>query len=159
MGYDGTADISAEQRNRRREIRFRTAYNAQKQVRAHLPMPTIGCDVWIGDNVMIKRAVTIGHGAVLAAASVVTKDVPPYAIVGGVPAKVIRYRFDEKLIGRFLRAEWWRCAAPDLDELPVSDPDRFLDAFENEMAAGRIRFWEPIIPTLQEFLMSVEGHG
>lgn len=54
----------------------------------------VGSDVWIGKNALIKAGVTIGHGAVIAMGSVVTKDVAPYAIVGGVPAKLIRFRFD-----------------------------------------------------------------
>lgn len=67
----------------------------------------IGHDVWIGTNVTIFRKVTIGHGAIIAAGAVVTKDVPPYAIVGGLPAKVIRYRFDEKTIEKLLALRWW----------------------------------------------------
>ena len=58
----------------------------------------IGDDVWIGMDATILSGVTIGQGAVIAAGSVVVKDIPPYAIVGGNPAKVIKYRFDEKTI-------------------------------------------------------------
>lgn len=67
----------------------------------------IGHDVWIGRDVTILSSVNIGNGAVIAAGAVVTKDVPPYAIVGGVPAKVIRYRFDEETIEKLLALEWW----------------------------------------------------
>lgn len=67
----------------------------------------IGNDVWIGGNVVILPGVHIGDGAVLAAGAVVTKDVEPYAIVGGVPAKVIKYRFDENTIDKFLKIKWW----------------------------------------------------
>lgn len=67
----------------------------------------VGNDVWIGDSVKIMAGVTIGDGAVLATGSVVTKDVPPYAIVGGVPAKVIKYRFSEEDIGFLLNLKWW----------------------------------------------------
>lgn len=67
----------------------------------------IGNDVWICDNVFIKSGVTIGDGAVVGAGAVVVKDVPPYAIVGGVPAKVIRYRFDETIIAELLELKWW----------------------------------------------------
>ena len=67
----------------------------------------IGNDVWIGTHAIILSGVTIGDGAVIAAGSVVTKDVPPYAIVGGNPAKLIRFRFDEPLRQALLRIAWW----------------------------------------------------
>lgn len=67
----------------------------------------IGNDVWIGEHVYILGGVTIGSGAVIALGSVVTKDVPPYAIVAGVPARIIRYRFDEDTIAKLLNDSWW----------------------------------------------------
>jgi acetyltransferase-like isoleucine patch superfamily enzyme len=69
--------------------------------------PTIGSDVWIGSNVTVLQGVTVGHGAVIAAGAVVTRDVPPYAIVGGVPAKVIRYRFQPEVVRELLALSWW----------------------------------------------------
>jgi acetyltransferase-like isoleucine patch superfamily enzyme len=68
---------------------------------------TIGHDVWIGAEVMIMDGVTIGNGAVVAARAVVTRDVPPYAIVGGVPARLIRYRFDEETVEKLESLQWW----------------------------------------------------
>jgi len=67
----------------------------------------IGHDVWIGANAIVIDGVKIGSGAIVAAGSVVTKDVPPYAIVGGVPAKIIRYRFEHETIKKLLELKWW----------------------------------------------------
>lgn len=67
----------------------------------------IGNDVWIGADVSIKAGVTIGDGAVVATRSHVIKDVPPYAMVGGNPAKLIKYRFDKEYIDQFLKLKWW----------------------------------------------------
>jgi len=68
---------------------------------------TIGNDVWIGTDVIVVDGVTIGDGVIIGAGSVVTKDIPPYAIVGGVPAKIIRYRFNNNEIKRLLEIKWW----------------------------------------------------
>lgn len=67
----------------------------------------IGNDVWMGYDTLIMPGVKIGHGAIIAARAVVTKEVPPYAIVGGNPAQIIRFRFDEKTIERLLKLSWW----------------------------------------------------
>ena len=68
---------------------------------------TIGCDVWIGRQCIIMDGVTIGDGAIVATGAVVTKDVPPFAIVGGVPAKVIKYKFPQEVIDRLEAIQWW----------------------------------------------------
>lgn len=67
----------------------------------------IGHDVWIGSEAMIMPGVQVGDGAVIASRAVVTRDVPPYAIVGANPAKLIRYRFDDALVGKLLEMQWW----------------------------------------------------
>ena len=67
----------------------------------------IGNDVWIGYEAVILAGVTIGDGAIIGTRAVVTKDVPPYSIVGGIPAKSIRKRFDDETIVELLRLKWW----------------------------------------------------
>ena len=67
----------------------------------------IGNDVWIGYEAVILSGVTIGDGAIIGTRAVVTKDVPPYTIVGGVPAKPIRNRFDDTTIAKLLELKWW----------------------------------------------------
>ncbi|MFN8580653.1 MAG: CatB-related O-acetyltransferase [Gemmatimonadaceae bacterium] len=76
----------------------------------------VGHDVWIGYGATIMPGVTIGDGAIVATASVVTRDVPPYAIVGGNPAAVVRYRFDEGTIARLQSLRWWDWDAATITE-------------------------------------------
>lgn len=74
----------------------------------------IGHDVWIGSHVMIMDGITIGTRAVVGTGSVVTKDIPPYAIVAGVPARIIRYRHPESIIEELLKSEWWNMKYEEL---------------------------------------------
>ncbi|HPR92761.1 MAG: CatB-related O-acetyltransferase [Syntrophomonadaceae bacterium] len=67
----------------------------------------IGNDVWIGTNAVILRGVTVGDGAVIGAGAIVTRDVPPYAIVTGVPAKVLKYRLSQEQIEKLMKIKWW----------------------------------------------------
>lgn len=73
----------------------------------HVGPVVIGNDVWIGANVLILDGVAVGDGAIIAAGAVITQNVAPYAIVGGVPGKVIRYRFSPTIVQRFLELKWW----------------------------------------------------
>ena len=89
----------------------------------------VGHDVWIGRNAIIMDGVTIGTGAVVGAMAVVTKDVPPYAIVVGVPARIIRYRFDENTIKRLLESRWWDYPESFIaNELKFDDIEQCLEA-------------------------------
>lgn len=91
----------------KRWVQHNMGFNEYKQV-------NIGNDVWIGSRAMVMGGVTIGDGAVIAAGAVVTKDVPPYAVVGGVPAKIIRYRFDEHVIAKLTAMKWWNAKESDI---------------------------------------------
>ena len=83
-----------------------TKFFEDNEVLEYVPV-TIGSDVWIGAEAIVLDGVTVGDGAVIASNAVVTVDVAPYTIVGGVPAKVIRRRFDQDMVDFLLRARWW----------------------------------------------------
>ncbi len=93
------------------------------------PPPVIEHDVWIGAHARILPGVRIATGAVVAAASVVTRDVAPYEIVAGNPARVVRRRFSDEVVRALLDSEWWRYQFTDFVGLPFDDPARFLDGF------------------------------
>ena len=88
----------------------------------------IGNDVWIGERVSIKAGVRIGHGAVIGMGSVVTKDVPDYAIVAGNPARIIRMRFSEPIIRGLLKMQWWKMPDDELRRIGplIPDPEALL---------------------------------
>ena len=92
---------------------------------------TIGNDVWIGARVFIRDGVKIGDGALIAAGAVVTSDVPEYAIMGGVPAKLIRHRFSEDVVQQLLELKWWNWDELRLREaqtqLAQTDVNAFLE--------------------------------
>lgn len=87
----------------------------------------LGNDVWVGSHALINGGVHIGNGACVAAGAVVVKDVPPYTIVGGVPAKVIRYRFPENVITKLLELRWW--------DMPEEEIKTHLPFFQKENIA------------------------
>lgn len=105
MDKVSTSPVFYDSDNIFKSYKFIKVFNSVKQ-----PFTTIGNDVWIGDSAFIRAGVTIGDGAVIGAHSVVTKDVPPYAIVAGVPANVIKYRFDEETIKILQESNWFNWA-------------------------------------------------
>ncbi len=100
-------------------------------------------DAWIGGGVLLRPGITIGYGAVVAAGSVVVKDVPPFAIVGGNPARLIRYRFDEDTIQRIIDMAWWRFHVRDFAGLDMSDVHVFLDQLGDRIEQGNIAEYCP----------------
>lgn len=89
---------------------------------------SIGSDVWIGEGCFIKAGVRIGHGAVVGMGSVVTRDVPDYAIVAGNPAKLIRMRFEQRIIDGLLELQWWNMPDEELRRIGplIPDPEALL---------------------------------
>ena len=100
----------------------------------------IGNDVWIGLNVILMDGVNIGDGSIIAAGSVVTKNVPPYSIVGGVPAKLIKMRFDNDTINVLQNSKWWENDPEEiiskLRDLVGAD----LDQLKNKLALKKIKW-------------------
>ena len=118
------------------------------------PQTVVGNDVWIGRNVTILQGVTVGHGAVIGAHSVVTKDVEPYSIVAGLPARTIRKRFDEKTISRLLALQWWDYdLASARERLPYDNIEAFI-----QLLSGMIDRDEVALLDVMKVVMSnVEG--
>jgi len=98
----------------------------------------IGSDVWIGMDCTIMSGITIGHGVVIAAGSVISKDVPPYSIVGGVPSKIIKKRFDDNIIEELLDSKWWQL------------PDDFLNSHKDLLFSRNIEGFLSIIKNINK---------
>jgi acetyltransferase-like isoleucine patch superfamily enzyme len=115
----------------------------------------VGHDVWLGAGCFVKRGVRIGNGAVVAAHAVVTRDVEPYAIVAGTPAKPLRKRFSDRVIDRMERVAWWQYdLAPFKDTFDWRDAGAALDAIERLVDARRVT---PFRPDAWELLRQIPG--
>ena len=105
---------------------------------------TIGHDVWIGGGATIRRGVKIGHGVIISGNAFVTKDVPPYAIVAGLPAQHMRFRFERDVIERLLQLRWWRFDINDLAGVAFDDIDSAINEIEDREAYW-VDFRDPAI--------------
>jgi acetyltransferase-like isoleucine patch superfamily enzyme len=108
---------------------------------------TIGNDVWIGHGAYIGAGVTIGDGAIVGAHAVVTKDVPPYAVVAGNPAQIRKWRVPPLFISPLLRLRWWRYAPWQLDHLDPSDIQGFIAGLQK---MGGVEPFKPDVINLKE---------
>ncbi|APX61844.1 CatB-related O-acetyltransferase [Acinetobacter schindleri] len=111
----------------------------------------IGNDVWIGSNVTLKPNINIGDGAIIASHSVVTKDVPPYSVVGGIPAKIIKMRFPDPIIEKFMKFEWWKFHKNDLINTTLNEPELFLEQIEEKISNKKIEIYSPKILYIKDF--------
>lgn len=103
----------------------------------------IGNDVWIGAYCVIRSGITIGDGAVIPTGSVITKDVAPYSIVGGNPAKLIRLRFDQEIVDRFMNLQWWNYSPESFRDINMFNVVGFLDEMECRKEAGDLIPFHP----------------
>jgi acetyltransferase-like isoleucine patch superfamily enzyme len=92
---------------------------------------TIGNDVWIGRGASLMSGVTIGDGAIIGAGSIVTKDIQPYTIVAGAPAKIIRHRFDESTIQELLNLKWWELDPHDMLNVDLDNIHKTIEQIKN----------------------------
>jgi len=109
---------------------FRKKWTLENQEVTEYRQVIIGHDVWVGANAIIMGGVRIGNGAIIGAGAVVTKDVPPYSIVAGVPAKIIKYRFSPDIIKKIIESRWWDYSEDEMKYMSkyFADPLKFINS-------------------------------
>lgn len=91
----------------------------------------IGNDVWIGQSAIINAGISIGDGVIVAAGSVVTKDIPPYTVVGGNPAKIIKQRFNPQIAANLISIKWWEKSPSFIASLPIDNVEKAIEIIKN----------------------------
>lgn len=136
------------------------AYPAKRPAVQTGPLPKLEHDVWIGQQVILQRGITLHSGCVVGAGAVVTKSVPPYTIVAGNPARPLRTRFAPELCANLLATEWWKYHPKILFEFDRSDPERFCGDMQDALAkhsleplAVRQLDWKDVVAKLDELEM------
>lgn len=115
-------------------------------------MITIENDVWIGKNVTLKQGITIGTGSIIAGGAIVTKDVEPYTIVGGVPAKFIKHRFPMEIISELMQIKWWKYNMGEFNFPPDIPIEEFIDKMYTLIANNKIHEYKPKVLTGAELI-------
>jgi acetyltransferase-like isoleucine patch superfamily enzyme len=129
--------------------RFQGPVFKEKDIKPHTVI--IEHDVWIGGDAYIKAGVKLGTGCVIGNSAVVTKDVPPYAIVVGNPGRIVKYRFPDEIISDLLESAWWEYAFTDFSGLPMNNPKAFLWALNNT----ELPKYRPELLTLDQHLEEI----
>lgn len=136
---DSFYTIEGQQRRRIHELQKKKELYRKKDV-------TIGNDVWIGHAAQIMAGVSVADGAIIGAGSIVTKDVPAYSVTAGNPARVIRYRFEEEIIQKLLKLQWWKYGPDIWKGIDITNPREAVKRLEEiverakEYTAERFRF-------------------
>ena len=98
-------------------------FNGQNILKNSLRDTLLGSDVWVADNAVVVRGVSVGHGAIVGAGSFVNRDIPPYAIVSGNPCQIVKYRFDQRVIDILIHSKWWELSMGELSGVDFSNID------------------------------------
>lgn len=111
---------------------------------------TVGHDVWIGANVRLRGGIEIGNGAIIASDSVVTKNIPPFAVAGGNPAKIIKFRFPGETIELLQESKWWKYELYELHKFEIQNPLRFAESVIANK--DNLAIYKPRVLSIKDYL-------
>jgi acetyltransferase-like isoleucine patch superfamily enzyme len=123
------------------------SFSKRFRAKGDKPYPEIGHDVWIGHGVTLAMGIKIGTGAIIAANSTVVRDVPPYAIVGGNPAQIIKMRFEPSLVENLLKSQWWEFDPQEIFSLDFTNPQSVCE----EIGLRNLTPYRPNVFDLAQF--------